>query len=325
MNNKIWIKRMKSKNAIANAFFFDFSNGRVVNSVLKNEELYMAFIKNCYVSLFSAKVNNPEDDCVLVTNIDIGDDFRQMFLESGIVVERYEKYSFSFGNKNDWQGAFYKLEVLNYLCTIYENILVVDSDTVFTKSLASLWSKLNESILIYRIEGRHEDPVKTKLTIDTYNSLYCKGANSSIQHWGGEFIAGTKETVKKLYDECVKVNNDIVDSRITVSHRFGQEAIMSIALAKSSLKVDEANEYIARLATGRFYEINKDYKDKNIWHLLSEKDRGLIRIYDYLSKNQKMPNKVTLIKLVHLHRKHNVFEILFLGIRKIILDYRCKV
>lgn len=306
---------------IANALFFDVNNGTTVNSEISGNKLLYNYIVNSFVSLFSAKVNNPNCDCCLFTNVKLDEKFEKKFCDNNIIIENCSITEFDFGSNNSWQGAFFKLDAANQLAKKYDQVMILDTDTVIIGNCDLLWRESKKIVSLYDVDY----PLlfeKRQLTIKEFKKIY--GYSDDIEHWGGEIICGNCDSIKVLIDACKKVFNKIVTEKIEVDKMFGQEALISIAIYNENINVGRANKYLCRLSTGRNYEIITSYNNKLIWHLISEKNRGMIKLYKYIVQYNKLPPLNKMEKIFHLHKKRNKFEIGILGFKKFILILRNK-
>lgn len=136
-------------NLICNAFAFKKNTmGNGTNFV--TEETKLNYIKNSAVSLISAKINNPSAEVALCTNTSIPEKFKKLFNTHGIKIILIEFDLFSFDTDMSWFLAFYKLNVLYKLVQQgeYDNIVLIDTDTVVVNSFDSIWSECTSNILI---------------------------------------------------------------------------------------------------------------------------------------------------------------------------------
>lgn len=136
-------------NLICNAFAFkENTMGNGTNRAI--EETKLNYIKNSVVSLISAKLKNPDAEVALCTNTPIPDVFRELFSVYDIKIIPIEFDLFSFDTNMSWPLAFYKLNVIYKLVQQgkYENILLIDTNTVVINSLDSVWIECTSNIFI---------------------------------------------------------------------------------------------------------------------------------------------------------------------------------
>ena len=136
-------------NLICNAFAFkEKTMGNGTN--FATEKTKLNYIKNTAVSLISAKINNPSVEVALCTNTSIPEEFKKLFNTHDIKIISIEFDLFSFDTDMSWFLAFYKLNVLYKLIQRgeYDNIVLIDADTVVVNSFDSIWSECASNILI---------------------------------------------------------------------------------------------------------------------------------------------------------------------------------
>ena len=136
-------------NLICNAFAFkEKAMGNGTNSA--TEETKLNYIKNSVVSLISVKIKNPDTEVALCTNTSIPVEFEKLFNAYDIKIIPIEFELFSFDTDMSWSLAFYKLNVLYKLVQMgeYDNIVLIDTDTVVVNSFDSIWSECTSNILI---------------------------------------------------------------------------------------------------------------------------------------------------------------------------------
>lgn len=293
------------RKVIANAIFKvndSFKGLNVSVSGKKNMDIYL---KNSFVSLYSAKQFNPECDTVLIVNYEIESSKKSLFEKNGIKIIKLEEYNFKFPEDFKWSAAFFKLDALNYLTKEYDLICVIDTDTIFVDNCRELWIEGNESILLFDVDYSLVSQ-KRKITIDIAKLLF--DINENIEHLGGEIIVGNSTNIKKLINACNKVYCKILDNIDSISKGFGQEALLSIAIYNENIKIRRANKYCMRYWTRRIYLVDTNYKNIPIWHLPAEKDYGLLKIFNKIKNGKEMPKKTYISKKLFLKRKMNILE-----------------
>lgn len=279
------------KNVICNAFAFkeDYKTSMQMGG-RTDERLLDVYMKNIFVSLKSARLQNPQDDVMLVCNADIPEEYQVLFEKHDIKIRVISYDSFVMPKRFDWSLAFFKLCALQYLAeqTGYDHILLLDADTITMHSFEELWQEADYGILLYGVghSFRHHD--RTLIRSD-YQSLYPEG-QADIVHYGGEFVCGAREYVQRFVKTCAEVYNTMHDSGFAVSERTGDETILSIAAAETGCVID-ASPYIFRFWTEEFYLVSTVTVSNPVavWHIPNEKKTGFLRMFDYFEKHGAFP------------------------------------
>lgn len=279
------------KNLIMNAFACkeDYATsmqlgGKADAGVL---ELYM---KNIFVSLKSAKLHNPEDDVMLVTNVALPRQYEELFAAHDILVKIIPFETFVMPKQFVWSLAFFKLCALDYVVKhmAYEHIVLLDADTVTMHPYTDMWQEADEGIMLFEVGHSYSHPDRWAIT-DAYHKLY-QTKKGSITHIGGEYVCGRREALIEYMNVCMQIYEDVKKSGFEVFEHAGDEFILSVAAHKIT-NVINASPYIFRYWTEDFYLIstNTVANPVCIWHLPSEKDTGMLRLYHYYQKHNCFP------------------------------------
>ncbi len=289
-------------NVIVNAFAFQEAYGNSMQLDGRNDEQKRKiYMKDLVVSLTSAKLKNPEDEVLLVTNRDVPEPFLEQLKVCGIknVVIPYDKYVMP--KEFAWSLAFFKLCVLDYLAnqTEYSHCLLLDTDTITMHSFHDLWEEAQHGLMLYPVNHTYEHPDRADIRED-YLKLYPQ-ENENIVHYGGEFICGSRLCLQEFLKECDQVYQRMMEHVDCTNKKLGDEAIIAMAAAnyKKLHHVIEAGAYIFRYWTEKNYLIatNTVHNPVCIWHLPAEKDMGLILLYDYYRKHLCYPDAIKVSKM----------------------------
>lgn len=280
------------KNLIINAFAFkeDYATSMQLGGKANTDvlELYM---KNIFVSLKSAKLHNPKDDVMLVTNMPLPKQYQELFEAHNILVQTIAFDTFVMPKQFVWSLAFFKLCALDYVVkhTEYEHIVLLDADTITMHPYTDMWKEADYGILLFEVGHSYSHPDRWAIT-EAYRKLY-QTQTGSITHIGGEYICGRRETLADYMKVCMRIYDDMKQSGFEVFEHAGDEFILSVAANKIT-NVINAAPYIYRYWTEDFYLIstNTVANPVCIWHLPSEKDTGMLRLYHYYQKHQGFPN-----------------------------------
>lgn len=278
------------KNLIVNALAIRKNQSGGAN--LQSGNSVEIYLKNAYVSLKSTKINNPGDTVALVANFVIPEPYKKQFETAGILLLHCDFNNFCVPEKFVWSLAFYKLCAMKYalVTTEAENILLLDTDTVCVGTLKNVWQEAADSLQLYNVHSQIDDEVRQGI-INDYAGLY--GETRNLQHYGGEFICGSSKILNSYMQKCQEVYERLKANDFQIWGLSGDELILSIA-ADSEKSLSEANSYLSRYWTGLEYVVDTrcHYGDLAIWHFPGEKELGMLRLYKYLLRNDKLPKKV---------------------------------
>lgn len=256
---------------------------------ISSNNRFDVYMKNCCVSLLSAKKYNPDTDVALVTNIEVPKEYEKVLRNNNVLIIKAEFNDFVFSDDYKWGLAFYKLCALKYVIENYnyEFYSYLDSDVYIQSSFDNIWTECKNNILLYDIN--HGLQVRDyRLFLKDYYSF--TGNSKNITHYGGEFFAGSRENAEIFISECYKIYSGMIDKKFFTS--FGDEFILSQAAEKQKALIKNAGAYIYRFWTGAFHLVSTCYKYNPITviHVPDEKINGMIKIYNYYCRNNKLPS-----------------------------------
>ena len=303
-------------NVIATAFAFREAYGNSMQLTQKSDaEKINLYMKNIVVSLISVKKQNPRDEVMLVTNREIDEHFHSLLSENDVRICLLDFDRYEMPKRYAWALAFYKLCVLEYLSgqEIYENILLVDNDTITMSNLQELWQEAEYGLLLYPV-GHSFAHQERDLIRQDYKKLYPE-KDRNIVHYGGEFICGKRTQLQEFMKICSTVYERIREKDYPVAENIGDETILAAAAAiyKENHTIYEAGAYIHRYWTvKKFYLVstNTVCNPVAIWHLPAEKDRGFLQVFDYFCKTGAFPKQEKASKIFGLmpaRRPINIF------------------
>lgn len=294
------------KNIICVPFAYKRNKLGGVNIKDKNNSLEI-YQKNFATALISAKKNNRDDTVALVTNLkkeEINNEIKSLFEKNDVKIINVEYEDFLFPNNYMWSLAFYKLCVLKFLSNQeYDNICYLDTDVYIQGNFSSIWEETQNNILLYDIN--HGLNIKDYQTIVKEFDSFLSTKGNLITHYGGEFYASNKDNAKIFIKECEIIYNKMIKDKFKTTK--GDEFIISLAASKMRNKVKNAGAYIYRYWTGTFRLISTNYQFNRviILHLPSEKEHGMIKIYNKYIINNILPNDKILWKILHLTKIEN--------------------
>lgn len=279
------------KNVIFNVFAFkeDYLNSPQIGGKISSKTIDL-YLKNIYVSLYSAKKKNPTDDVAIVTNNPLPTLYQNLYESAGIKIFVIKFQDYLMPKSFKWALAFFKLNALKYMVknTTYDKFLLLDADTITVKAYNDLWQESEFGIILYDLRHTYKHPVREQIMKD-YRLLFENERN--IVQYGGEFIGGKKKDLENFIEICDTVYNRIVEKNYSISKDSGDELIISIAASMLN-NIFDSGAYISRYWTGKFYLVSTNYfyDPVCIWHVPGEKKSGLLRIYKLIGKNGSILN-----------------------------------
>lgn len=270
--------------------FFSIGGGVKAPNIHKNKiGPYDIYLRNSFVSLYTAKQHSPETDVAIVTNIPLQGEYRELFETNGIKNHIIPFDKFNVPETFKWGYAFYKLCALYHMVKEfeYDTYLELDTDTITVSNLMPMWEDVEYSkrILLYNLHRPISHPVG-KVINEDYHKVYDFPLH--IDQLGGEYICGRKkeleeflELLEEIYTEYSAFNFKLLDPG------SGDEAFVSMTAARLKKGVlGFANPYINRFWTGSFYLVSTNWKYDPvlIWHLPAEKNYGMLKLYSIFSR-----------------------------------------
>lgn len=295
------VDKIRSKKSILFIPYAEDSHmetGVNISGVANRQEMYL---KNCSVALLSAKLNNPDIDVALVTNIELPQKYKDYFEKNNILVFVESFSEFVFPDDYRWGLASYKLCALYKISRKYEyeNFAYLDSDVYVQGDISPIWKECEHNIMMYDIN--HGLQTRDYLEIvDEFDSFLHE--EKLITHYGGEFFAAKREKAISFSDECLKVFNQIIEEKFITNK--GDEFIISIVADRFRGEIKNAGAYIYRYWTGEFFLTSTNFKFNPvpIMHLPAEKTTGMIKIYKKYICYGKLPKKERVWRICHLKK-----------------------
>lgn len=262
------------------------------------------YLKNACVALCSAKYHNPECEVALVTNLmqdEVPFEYRNLLEKANISILHVPYSEFLFPDKYLWSLAFYKLCVLKYLTTTdYEAVCYMDTDVYIQGSFENIWEECKEHILLYDVN--HGLGTKDyQMLCDEMKAF--TGKKIFPTHYGGEFFAASLELANVFYKECENVYKRMIKTSFVTTK--GDEFILSLAAYSLRNMVKNSGAYVFRFWTSAsFRYVSTCYKHNRIvvLHVPSEKEKGIVSIYNKYVSRGKIPDDKSCWRLLRLTR-----------------------
>ena len=285
------------KNLVFCCFAYKESFSGSVNIPYGKVKPIEVYLKNAFVALKTTKLYNPATDVALAVNFKIPDFYGELYKRSGIAVYECDFTDFVFPQGFSWSLAFYKLNALKRLVaqTDYDNYIEIDSDVICLGSLDEVWRELGEALMMLSGPFSYNHPVRRSYSADAARLF---GISGRLVKYGSGFIGGSRDDLTELAAECERIYNVIRDSGFACGSDTGDELITSIAALR--FEVRDAKPYMDVYWTGKFYLASTNYfYDKMCFlHLPNEKDRGIVRLFDYYIAKNRFPDNKRLYKIL---------------------------
>jgi len=194
--------------------------------------------------------------------------------------------------KNGFPGCLFTLDVIEHLAyqkNDFSHLILLDSDCIVRGRLDGLLDKLaSNEATIYAYEPGY--PTNMVANGQSRASLtlalsYFSGQMivPPVPLYGGEFYALSAKSLEKLamriaaFWEWMKTHGiQIFGDNLTEEH------VMSVVLAQSGNDVHGSSALVKRIWTAAvFSTVNGIESGIPIWHLPSEKKKGLVRLYQH--------------------------------------------
>lgn len=260
--------------------------------VKKVSDAMAVYIKNAIVSLASAKMWNPDAVCILNCNFEVPEELRQVAERAKIQLLQVPYGKYKSNEAFSWAITQYKYDSMDFMVNEVmkddDVLILLDTDTVCVQKLDDIFEEAEKGLILYPISHgyRHE---RRHSMIRNFQKLYGEDCDNLV-HYGGEFFAGNRQALGELLQSCMEV---IEKARQREDlEPWDDEHILSIAVERQlKQKVYPALEYIYRYWTNQFYLVSTNYfyDPVRIWHLPSEKNYGMMVLYEYFCRHQKFP------------------------------------
>lgn len=281
-------------------FAFD-PHMRTGSNMEKQRNAQDIYLKNCCVSLVSAKHYNPDCTVALVTNLEPPEKYVRELEHAGVAIMKIPFTEFRFNEEMTWGLAFYKLCALYQLVKQgdYAYYIWLDCDVYVQDSIRALLPELDQNILLWD----HMHGLQNAAYVEFLKEVWqFQLEGTYITHYGGEFFATNLENGRRYMEEARAVFQQIKERNIIFN--TGDELITSITAHRTALPVKNAGAYLFRFSTGPFRLISSRYRTDvdpvMVLHVPAEKNTGMVALYDrYISKG-KIPSRKTVWRLLHL-------------------------
>lgn len=267
------------------------------------KDSYTIYCKNFCTALATLKHDNVDCDVALVTNSEPPEIFKNILKRFDVDIHIFSFDSFVFCDDYPWSLAFYKLSALRSVVTElnYDYYCYLDADVISNRPLSPIWEECSDHILMYDVNEGLSVSVYRKFLEEI---IALRGYHKHQNRYGGEFFAASKANALLFSDICLQIYKEILEKN-HISN-CGDEFILSLAASKLPNLIKNASGYTFRYETGQFYLISTRhlFNPVSVLHLPTEKNRGILKIYDrYISKG-RLPDKKTIYRICNLNRPY---------------------
>ena len=283
--------------------YAELEGSNTSTNMLDCNDRVAVYMKNCVVACLSAKQNAGEDvDVALVTNNPIGEPYKSLLLEKGVLLINVPFDMFNFGGSYTWCLAFYKLCAFYHICREmqYDYYAYLDADVYVQHPFENVWEEAEKRIMLFDLGHGLHIPQYQNLAKEMAEFL---GEEIYATQYGGEFVAVNKDDALLLSEKCYEIYKQM-EERAFVTKQ-GDEFILTIAANGLREKVKSAGAYVFRFHTGTFRIAPARYKFNpvSVLHVPNEKKYGFLAIYDYYLRHKQLPANEKVWKALHLTKK----------------------
>jgi hypothetical protein len=222
-----------------------------------------------------------------------------------------------------WALAYYKLNALHFLAREpqHEAVALLDCDTVTIDGFSEVWEECQDWLLLYSVGHRFSHPQRQ--TVIANHARVFQGTGR-IEHFGGEFIAGSHALLNEFVGRCEEIHSTLL-GKLELYDDRGDEQIISEAGHLMRDRVLTANRYTERYWTGSSFRrvtTHWRYDKVAVMHLPAEKRYGLAAAYAYLNRRGRLPGHRTLVRMMGLNTllegkaRHGLRILLNLGLAR---------
>jgi len=229
-------------------------------------------------------------DLPVVDGFSIRDFFEKNNIE---VVSLENKYPLPDNYFERFRNQFFEFSIIEYIAkTISDDdeLILLDSDCVFTKSLLPAFDMLSKSPAsaltyvvsydeeyeIHGVSGRQMRKISNELGLALDKNPYYSGGELLFAK--GSFFAHVANDFPALYDQLITRNNEN-------RPKFNEEAhVLSYYYYKLNAQIGAMDGHIKRMWTNRNYfrNINQTDTTLTIWHLPNEKRKGIHKLFSQI-------------------------------------------
>ena len=289
------------RNIIATWIYLDSKEeqSNYLQSGKKSDSLsFQKIYWRCVVLFFETSLRyNASFEHILFTNtgnlpvID-GLDIRQWLEQNSIrIVVIDNQYVMPHGYYHSWRNQFYEFSIIDYMSKELDapdKFLLLDSDCVFSKSVAPMFERTFNMAQTFVAGYDADTPINglsRKEQTGLISELLHKEFSEYVWYCGGEILFATGGFLKMVAGEFPSIYQWLLDRNKNGLLKFNEEAhTLTYFYYKYDCEIGTLNDCIKQMWTNPHVYRNITENDVNfpIWHLPSEKKRGLKKLYTLL-------------------------------------------
>lgn len=192
-----------------------------------------------------------------------------------------------------WQNQFYLFDIFRWMqrkMNPMDSLLVCDADCLCRHPLDGLFEDVErDGSALYEFITYPEvrvNGIRLEQMQELYIRVYGEKPAEHIVYYGGEFIALRGDVIKHINETFPTLWHKNLNYREEGLPTLNEEAhVLSILAEHLHIRNRHANRYVKRMWTSpQFTNVEPGDENHPVWHLPYEKKRGLIRLYNTLSK-----------------------------------------
>jgi hypothetical protein len=220
-----------------------------------------------------------------------GFDIAQFLKENAIDLVCLEnKYPLPTDYFDRFRNQFFEFSIIKYMSTITKDedgFLLLDSDCIFSKSAAPLFTLLEkeESAITYVVDLERDYQVHgvTGNDMKAICNAWGLQLKENPYYCGGEVLLARGTFLKNVAAHFPKLFRDMLERSKKGLPKFNEEAhTLTYYYYKHKANMNGLKPFVQRLWTNRNYFRNVEENSKNliIWHLPNEKNTGFARLFE---------------------------------------------
>ena len=276
----------------ATAFYH--ASGKSPNAWTFSQEsklhMYYRCMVVCYASL---RRLYPKSQLMFFCNSDLPEPFAAQLKSLEVITEKCpDHYVLDPAFNNGFPGCLYTLDVIDYLGKQADknnkNLILIDNDCIARLRLDDMIQdqSINQTLYAYapgypvNMVANGQSRASLTLALSYFQG---KMLTAPIELYGGEFFAIPSAALSTLAQDIQAFWSWMKTDGITIfGNQLTEEHVMSVALSMQPERLREVTTEIKRIwTTEHFSTVVGNESAIAIWHLPSEKKKGLAKMYRY--------------------------------------------
>jgi|GEM_PF-6325491 len=253
----------------------------------------------CYASL---RRLYPKSQLMFFSNSELPEPFAAQLKSLEVITEKCpDHYVLDSAFNNGFPGCLYTLDVIDYLGKQanknYKNLILIDNDCIVRSRLDAMIEdqSINQTLYAYapgypvNMVANGQSRASLTLALTYFQG---KMLSAPIELYGGEFYAIPSDALSTMANDIQSFWTWMKTDGINIfGNQLTEEHVMSAALSMQSERLREVTTEIKRIwTTEHFSTVEGNESEISIWHLPSEKKKGLAKMYHYWLKHNGFNN-----------------------------------